>query len=288
VQFDDAAICAEDINDIFCEFERTGAGSPALCRGGDGPMNPEFYSKVADRFGGYSSGAKRTTVYPEGDPEALFDRITTGAGGPAARLLDVGCADGRNLLAIAPSFGQVHAIDLAPQMLDSARRWLATSGLRHVEFSLRDAAATGFPDGYFDVITSRRGPLFAQEFHRLLRPGGSLVYLGIGEQDVRELKEVFGRGQLYRRWEGNPVSRDERVRLERAGFTVPLEQVVPYQEYFHSAADLSRFLEMVPIFEDYDQAQDRELLDRYVEAASRERGILMNRHWFVLHARRWV
>jgi SAM-dependent methyltransferase len=249
-------------------------------------MNPEFYSKVAEKFGGYSSGAQRTTIYPEGDPEALFDRITTGLGEPAARLLDVGCADGRNLLAIAPSFGHVHAIDLAPQMLDSAVRSLAASGLRHVEFSLGDAAATGFPDGHFDVITSRRGPLFAEEFHRLLRPGGALVHLGIGEQDARELKEVFGRGQLYRSWEGSPVCHEEQVRLRRAGFTVLREQAVRYQEYFHSAADLSRFLEMVPIFEDYDQAQDRELFDRYVEAASEERGILMDRHWFLLHARR--
>lgn len=249
-------------------------------------MNPEFYSKVAEKFGGYSSGARRTTVHPEGDPEALFDQIVTGLGGPAARLLDVGCADGRNLLAIAPSFRQVHAIDLSPGMLDSAARSLAASGLHHVEFSMRDAAATGFPDGGFDVITSRRGPLFAEEFHRLLQPGGDLVHLGIGEQDVRELKETFGRGQLYRRWEGDPVAHTEGERLRRAGFTVLREQAVSFQEYFHSAADLERFLGAVPIFEDYEQEQDREPFDRYVAAASRERGILLNRHWFLLHARR--
>lgn len=249
-------------------------------------MNPEFYAKVAEKFGGYCSGARRTTICPGGDPEALFDEIVTAAGGPATRLLDVGCADGRNLLTIAPSFGHVHAIDLAPRMLDSAAASLAASGLHHVEFSLRDAAGTGFPDGCFDVITSRRGPLFAEEFHRLLRPGGTLVHLGIGEQDVRELKEVFGRGQLYRRWEGEAVSQSERVRLRQAGFTVLREQAVEFQEYFHSAAELNRFLEAVPIFEDYDQQRDRDLFGRYVETASRERGILLNRHWFLLHARR--
>jgi len=249
-------------------------------------MNPEFYSKVAEKFGGYSSGARRTTVHPEEDPEVLFDRITAELADPAARLLDVGCADGRNLLAIAPSFGHAHGVDLSPEMLDSAARSLAEAGLDHVEFSLRDASATGFPDGAFDVITSRRGPLFAEEFHRVLRPGGSLVHLGIGEQDVRALKEVFGRGQLYRRWEGDPVAHEERGRLERAGFTVLREQAVPFQEYFHSAADLTRFLEAVPIFEDFDLDHDRALFDRYVEAASEERGILLDRHWFVLHARR--
>ena len=249
-------------------------------------MNPDFYSKVAERFGGYSSGAERTTVYPEGDPEAVFDQIATSLGGPEARLLDVGCADGRNLLAIAPSFGRVDAVDLSPQMLDSARLALDESGLRHVEFSLRDASATGFPDGSFDVITSRRGPLFAEEFHRLLRPGGAVVHLGIGEQDVRAIKEDFGRGQLYGRWDGEPVSRHEAQLLREAGFTVLREQDIRYQEYFHSPAELDRFLQAVPIFEDYDPERDREPFERYVKAASEERGVLMDRHWFVLHARR--
>jgi SAM-dependent methyltransferase len=249
-------------------------------------MNPDFYSKVAERFGGYSSGAERTTVYPEGDPEVVFDQIATGLGGPEARLLDVGCADGRNLLAIAPSFGRVDAIDLSQPMLDSAQLALAESGLGHVELSLRDASATGFPDGGFDVITSRRGPLFAEEFHRLLRPGGAVVHLGIGEQDVRAIKEVFGRGQLYGRWGDEPVARQEGRRLREAGLSVLREQDIRYQEYFNSPAELDRFLQAVPIFEDYDPENDREPFERYVKAASDERGVLMDRHWFVLHARR--
>ena len=43
-------------------------------------MNSEFYSKVADRFGGYSSGAKRIEVFPDGDPEDAFDVVTSRRG----------------------------------------------------------------------------------------------------------------------------------------------------------------------------------------------------------------
>lgn len=249
-------------------------------------MNPEFYAKVADRFGGYSSGAKRTSVYPDGDPEEIFDRIVTGLGGPQARLLDAGCADGRNLLAIAPAFGSVHAIDLAPKMLASAEDSLRALGFGHVTFSLSDASKTGLPDNSVDVITSRRGPLCPEEFHRLLRPGGDLVFLGIGEQDVRDLKEQFGRGQLYRRWEGGPVSTEQSDELKQSGFTILLEQNIYYQEYFHSADELSRFLDAVPIFEDYDRVVDAELLDAYIGRAAEERGVLLQRHWYVVHARR--
>ncbi|WP_413810611.1 class I SAM-dependent methyltransferase [Streptomyces sp. OE57] len=249
-------------------------------------MNPEFYSKVADKFGGYSSGARRTTEFPDGDPEEWFDRAAVSAAGAGKRLLDVGCADGRNLLAIAPEFGQVTAIDLSAEMLRSAASHQAESGLGHVSFELRDALDTGYPDEAFDAVTSRRGPLFPQEFRRVLKHGGSLVYLGIGEQDALELKTVFGRGQLYGRWDDAPILRAERRRLEESGFEVVRAKTFFYDEYFLSPDELSRFLELVPIFEDYNRDHDKELFDRYVARASSERGVHLARHWFLLHARK--
>ncbi|MFI6345790.1 class I SAM-dependent methyltransferase [Streptomyces sp. NPDC050560] len=246
---------------------------------------PDFYSRVAEKFGGYSSGARRTTRFPEGDPEEVFDTVARTVAGPGARLLDVGCADGRNLLALAPDFARVDGLDLAPEMVASARRHLAASGLTHVVFAAGDASATGFPDAAFDVLTSRRGPLFPEEFRRVLRPGGSLVYLGIGEQDVRALKETFGRGQLYGRWDGVPVARQERKRLERAGFTVVRERDFAYDEYFHTPRDLDTFLQMVPIFEDYSPQGDRDAFERYLALATTDEGVHLARHWFVLHAR---
>ncbi|MFE0379557.1 class I SAM-dependent methyltransferase [Streptomyces inhibens] len=249
-------------------------------------MNPEFYSRVADEFGEYTSGGLRTDVFPDGDPEAAFDELARGLGGPDGRLVDVGCAVGRSLLRIAPAFGSVLGIDMSASMLESAERMREEVGLGGVRFERRDASRTGLPDGEADVLTSRRGPLFPGEFRRVLKPGGHLIYMGIGETDVRELKETFGRGQLYGRWDGRPVMDEVVEELTGAGFTVVLEKAFRTEEFYHSPVELDRFLRQVPIFEDYDTAADRVPFERYVASAGSDRGVRLDRHWFVVQARR--
>ncbi|MFD8734272.1 class I SAM-dependent methyltransferase [Streptomyces sp. NPDC059618] len=251
-------------------------------------MNPDFYSRVADEFGEYTSGGLRTDVFPDGDPEAAFDELAKGLAGRDGRLVDVGCADGRSLLRIAPAFADVLGIDMSESMLAAARRTCAELGLDHVAFERRDASRTGLPDGGADVLTSRRGPLFPGEFHRVLRPGGHLVYMGIGETDVRELKETFGRGQLYGRWDGRPVMDEVVEELTGAGFTVVLEKAFRTEEFYHSPVELDRFLRQVPIFEDYDSTADRAAFERYVASAGSDRGVRLDRHWFVVRARRTI
>ncbi|WP_225447571.1 class I SAM-dependent methyltransferase [Streptacidiphilus sp. PB12-B1b] len=248
-------------------------------------MDPDFYSRVADEFGEYTSGGLRTDVFPDGDPEAAFDELARGLGGPDARLVDIGCADGRSLLRIAPAFGSVLGIDMSASMLESAERKREAVGLDGVSFEQRDASRTGLPDGEADVLTSRRGPLFPEEFRRVLKPGGHLVYMGIGETDARELKEVFGRGQLYGRWDGRPVMDEVVEELTAAGFTVVLEKAFRTEEFYHSPVELDTFLRQVPIFEDYDTEADRPLFERYVASAAGDRGVRLDRHWFVVQAR---
>ncbi|WP_328914477.1 MULTISPECIES: class I SAM-dependent methyltransferase [unclassified Streptomyces] len=248
--------------------------------------NPAFYSKVAGQFGGYPDWPPRDTHYPEGDPEEFFDTVLTALGG-GGRLLDVGCADGRNLLALADRFAQVRGIDMSPEMLAAARRNQREAGLDHVVFEVGDAAATRLPDGSVDVVSSRRGPLCPAEFHRVLGERGAVVHLGIGEQDARALKETFGRGQNYGRWHTVPPAQEGQVRLEEAGFCVE-HRAFRFDEHFHSADDLRGFLRKVPIFEDFDPVADKERFDAYVERATSERGVHLARHWFVLVARKGI
>ncbi|MFG2396810.1 class I SAM-dependent methyltransferase [Streptomyces lydicus] len=249
-------------------------------------MDAEFYSRVAERFGGYLSDARSTDVFADGRPDAVFDELATGLGTPHARLLDVGCADGRSLLRISPAYGAVTGIDLSTSMLECAARHRAEAGLSHVTFELCDAARTGLPDGYADVVTSRRGPLIADEFERVLRPGGFVVYMGIGEQDARELKETFGRGQNFDSWNDRPLSDDIAQELSEAGFVVTRNQAFRFEEFYHSAADLDTFLHQVPIIENYDSAADEEAFDRYVAAVSVDQGIRLSRHWFIVQAQK--
>ncbi|MFC0435354.1 class I SAM-dependent methyltransferase [Kutzneria buriramensis] len=251
-------------------------------------MDAEFYSRVAERFGGYFSDARSTDVFVDGRPDAVFDEMVVELGAPQARLLDVGCADGRSLLRTAHAYGDVTGVDLSSAMLECAARYRAEAGLSHVTFELRDAARTGLPDGHVDVVTSRRGPLIADEFERVLRPGGALVYMGIGEQDARELKETFGRGQDFGSWHGEPLADGIARELTDAGLVVTVNRAFRFEEFYHSARDLDVFLHQVPILDGYDSAADKEPFDRYVAEAAVDQGIRLGRHWFVVQARKPV
>jgi SAM-dependent methyltransferase len=246
-----------------------------------------FYDRVAARFGDYSSQGRCTTDYPQGEPEALFEARLVALGGPGVAALDAGCGDGRFTLRLAARFGRVTGVDTSAGMLRAARERQRREGVTNVRFEHQDARRLPHADGTFDVVYSRRGPFQPRAFHRLLRPGGHFLAVGIGEQDARALKEVFGRGQDYGSWDA-PESALARAAaaLAAAGFAVLEGRELRYDEYYLTPADLDRFLQGVPIFEDYDSAGDRARLDAYVRRYRDARGVWLGRHRTVLVARR--
>lgn len=93
-------------------------------------------------------------------------------------VLDAGCGPGHTALAFAPHVGQVIAVDLSQEMLAEGRRLARERGIDNVEFRLGDVEALPFPEGSFDLVTSRYSahhwphPLQAlREFRRVLRAG---------------------------------------------------------------------------------------------------------------------
>jgi ubiquinone/menaquinone biosynthesis C-methylase UbiE len=95
-------------------------------------------------------------------------------------ILDVGTGTGFLALLLAELGHRVVGIDLAPDMLEIAQS--KCTGEISPRFEMGDAAAPSFPDGSFDVITSRHllwtllDPVRAFcNWHRLLRPGGRVI-----------------------------------------------------------------------------------------------------------------
>jgi SAM-dependent methyltransferase len=99
-----------------------------------------------------------------------------------ATVADLGCGSGRTGAWLrAHGAAAVDGVDVTPEMLELARR---REGVfrRLVE---ADVAATGLPDGDYDLVTTslvdehleELRPLYA-EAHRLLRPGGAYVLVG--------------------------------------------------------------------------------------------------------------
>jgi len=241
-------------------------------------MDSKFYDKVAKKFGSYHTDSSCISEYPDHDPELVFKEKLLEMSGKDIDALDLGCADGRFTLSIAPHFKQVVAIDMSEGMLSAAKKFQKKSTLSHVIFKRMNADHTDFSDESFHVVWSRRGPTPYKEIYRLLKKGGNYIEIDIGEKDCHAIKEVFGKGQNYGDWEKESYLSKIQNEAKNIGYEVVYMKDFIYAEYYASYYDLDLFLQGVPIFEDFDSEKDKNLLETYVYKFQRDKGILLERH----------
>ena len=241
-------------------------------------MLDNFYDKVARKFGDYHTQHYRNiSECLNGDPEKVFKEKLLEISNKNKAALDLGCADGYFTLLLAPYFKKITAIDLSKGMLAAAKKLQREKEVKNVIFEKQNAFKTGYKDGQFDVIYSRRGPTPFTEAFRLLKAGGYFIEIDIGEQDCRAIKEAFGRGQNFGKWETAQAEVDEK-RARKSGFKTVFVQDYFCDEYYPSEKDLDIFLQGVPIFEDFDLEKDRHLLKKYVMQYKTGKGIKLPRH----------
>src|SRR5438128_11719664 len=102
---------------------------------------------------------------------------------PGQRALDVGCGVGTTAIQMARRYDVgVTAVDIAPLMLERARRNVHQAGLdRKVEIQQGDILALRFPDDAFDRVIAEAVTMFvnrrqaAAELVRVCRPGGRVL-----------------------------------------------------------------------------------------------------------------
>ncbi|MBC7520434.1 MAG: class I SAM-dependent methyltransferase, partial [Sandarakinorhabdus sp.] len=112
------------------------------------------------------------------------------------RILDMGCTVGHSTVPFKEAFpeAEVIGIDVAgPQVRYAHAR---AAGLGHdVGFMQRNAEATGFADGSFDLIVShillhetsgKAMPAIIRECHRLLSPGGMMIHADLPPFDLMD------------------------------------------------------------------------------------------------------
>lgn len=107
-----------------------------------------------------------------------------------AVLLDAGCGEGWYTAALAETVsaggGQTAGVDLSkPAVKKAARRCpngeIAVASVYHLPLA----------DHSVDVLTDCFSPLAAEEFYRVLKPGGKFLYVVPGPRHLWELKEVL-------------------------------------------------------------------------------------------------
>lgn len=165
----------------------------------------------------FDSVAGRYLDCRHGYPADVVDWMVATAGvSGGGRILEIGCGTGQLTAYLAALSASVVAIDIAPSMVDQARRQLAGSAVRFEAVSFEEFEAE---PGSFDLIVS------ATAFHwidpdvawsksaRLLRPGGWLAVLGVREAYADPLG-----GRLRETWirhsaDGGAWARERRTTI---------------------------------------------------------------------------
>ena len=96
--------------------------------------------------------------------------------------LDVATGGGHTANALAPLVKKVTAMDITPEMLENAGKFIEGNGHSNVEFVEGDAEKMPFEDESFDIVTCRIAPHhfpnigdFIKEVYRVLKPGGRFL-----------------------------------------------------------------------------------------------------------------
>jgi SAM-dependent methyltransferase len=184
-----------------------------------------YWAAAFDRAASQNPEAS-VALYSLGDP-ALLDAATLeivdrlarwGLLLPATECLDLGCGIGRFELALTERVSRIVGVDIAPAMVENARR--RTSHLHNVEIraaSGRDLA--GFRDQNFDLVLAvdafpyivQSGIALAErmisEAARVLRPHGALVVLNFSYRgdlyaDQADVERLAGASGLQVRRSG--------------------------------------------------------------------------------------
>jgi SAM-dependent methyltransferase len=234
------------------------------------------------------SGQQEHVTLDGEDGELCFDNaVLRAVRGKGA--IDLGCGIGLFTIEIAKKARNVVGIDFSEEAIIRGKRNLARAKLKNVEFGIADASKLPFSDSQFDVLISRRGPVTAgmasiSEAYRVLRRGGVLMEITIGEMDKQNLINIFGRGQMFGVKEKVGISKARL--LGNAGFMRIQARDHIAVEVFHSMKDLIIRLNSAPIIPNFNPEVDGEYLAMVARGCTTERGIETPVHRVTITAQR--
>ncbi len=220
--------------------------APSTSSDGSRTGNPVPETDVASMFDEIAPVYDRLNTMMTAGLDSRWRRAAVAATGlqPGDAALDVACGTGKLAVALAERvgpFGRVVGVDLAPGMIEEARR--RSGDLVQLEYAVANALALPLETGAFDAATIAFGLRNLRDFEagfrelaRVVRDGGRVVCLELSmprprawgavyHRTFRALApvaaSVFGQGRTYaylpRSLEGFPDAEVMAATMARAG-----------------------------------------------------------------------
>lgn len=234
----------------------------------------EFYNKIGKIIGWDFSSIKYDVV--DNSEFQYFDEINKNMN-EGTILLDIGTGGGEKLSNLITNNCLLKiGTDFSEEMIKNANKNNKNQKIRFFEMNSDNLI---FPDNFCDIITARHTPFNINEVWRLLKEKGLFYSEQVDEDDCKELKELFGRGQGYK-VEHKLIDKIKEEISECKFECVEFYDILQ-EEYYKTEEDLMFLLNNTPIIEKFGKVNnDYEKFNTYVKKNTTEKGILLKRKLF--------
>ena len=166
-------------------------------------------------------------------------------------IIDIGSGTGRLSSAVTKRYpdSRVYSLDLAPEMLNYARKQSIT---QPTAFVCADAEQLPFSDQSVDMIVSNVTIQWCmnleqafKEFHRIIKPGGLLMFTTFGPDTLKELRSSWNGVDEYNHVNAFFDMHDIGDALKRIGLSDPVMDVENFTLTYQEATTLMRDLKAV-------------------------------------------
>lgn len=215
----------------------------------------------------------------------LFE-IIKGMATKESKILDLGTGGGEKVIAYYPECKEIIGTDFSKAMIETAIKNLIKSGRKNIKFRLMDNLKMDVPNDYFDIVVARNTVTDPCQIYKCLKKGGYLIIHGVDKDDCYSLKRLFNNEQDYNCIK--PISIIDYDNTLNAGFKDVELVPIHVREYFKNEELFIKFLEMVPIINDFNSilTYDKEKMNLYIKENTYEGKIRLLRRYYGITARK--